>query len=524
MTQPVAAADAASTYDAIPYESNPFGFTSPEHLASIAGLFGLPAVDPAHCRVLELGCASGGNLLPLAALFPDSRFVGIDASAAQVADGQAQVAELGLGNISLETRDIMTLAFDGEPFDYIICHGVYSWVPLAVQHSILELCRTLTHRNSVCYVSYNTYPGWHLRGSVREMMNYHARGFDNDRERIGQARALLNMLVEAAPADNAYGQLLREELNILRERADSYLFHEHLETNNTPLYFHEFAERVEAAGLRYLGEASISSMLPHGFSPEIRETLARIAPDIIRHEQYLDFLRNRTFRRTLLCHADTELDRDIGAKTIADYRVSALLRHVQPAPDEEAVGRAFSHITGIHVTAHAPIEQSVLSALADNMPCTLSIAELTATARRDCGIGEEDSTVMEQVGSLVLECAANGLAELHRYPDRYTIDFGAQPCATDFARWQVGKFGWATNQRHNRVDLAPFEAALLTLVDGTRDRAALSQAMHDKVLSGALHMFVQGERVQTPEEIDELMPGALDLGLRRLAGNMLLIA
>ncbi|MGE0860513.1 MAG: methyltransferase regulatory domain-containing protein [Gammaproteobacteria bacterium] len=515
--------EAANSYDAIPYESNPFPFTTPEYLASVAGLFGLEGADPARCRVLELGCASGGNLLPLAANFPDSHFVGIDASGAQVADGRAAITSYGLTNIELQCADILTWRHDGEPFDYVICHGVYSWVPDAVQTRILQLCRALTHPRSICYVSYNTYPGWHLRGSVREMMNYHARGFTDDRERIGQSRALLKFLVEAAPDEGAYGQLLREELEVLKDRDDSYLFHEHLEVNNTPLYFYQFAERMAAAGLRYLGEASLNSMLPHGYSPQIRETLARIAPDIIRHEQYLDFLRNRTFRRTLMCHEETELERDIAVGSIANYRVSAILRADPPAEGEEDEGPTFTHASGARISVQEPLERGVLEVLAREMPASVPVSALVTQAAAGVGASAEDPAVVQKVGSVVLECAANGIAELCRYPDRFALATDGRPRVHPFARWQLAKHKWAANQRHVRVEPPPMERELALLCDGTRDRAALESALGERVVSGELLMYLDGERLQAPDKVAELMPRAVERGLDSLAAHLLLV-
>ena len=47
-------------------------------------LFGLNTAAPTQCRVLELGCAAGLNLIAMAALLPESTFVGIDLSPVQI--------------------------------------------------------------------------------------------------------------------------------------------------------------------------------------------------------------------------------------------------------------------------------------------------------------------------------------------------------------------------------------------------------------------------------------------------------
>ena len=94
---------AENAYDAVPYSVNAFPQTTPDRLAVIGTLFGLKPAMPAGCRVLESGCASGGNLIPMAVIHPGARFVGVDLSERQVADGQAVIRELGLPNIELKS-------------------------------------------------------------------------------------------------------------------------------------------------------------------------------------------------------------------------------------------------------------------------------------------------------------------------------------------------------------------------------------------------------------------------------------
>src|SRR5262249_31003951 len=159
----------------VPYGDNVFPNTHPERMAAVASLFGLRTAPADDCRVLDLGCGTGANLIPMALVLPGSRFVGIDLSQRQIAHGQRTVAELGLTNVDLRPLSILDVGGDLGTFDYVICHGVFSWVPPAVQDKILDVCRDNLRPDGVAYVSYNTYPGWHIRGMIREMMNYHVR-------------------------------------------------------------------------------------------------------------------------------------------------------------------------------------------------------------------------------------------------------------------------------------------------------------------------------------------------------------
>lgn len=293
--------ESLASYDAIPYPSRPIRHSHPCRLATLPHLFGLEPTHPGKARVLELGCAAGGNLLPMAQDLPESEFFGVDLSARQIEAGQTRLARLArlagasLNNVTLEHRSIADVTDGLGVLDYIICHGVYSWVPREIQDRILEIGRRQLSPHGVLYVSYNTQPGWRLRGAVREMMQFHTNAFKDPREKIAQARSLLKFLAESAESvGEAYPTLLREEAKLLDKQSDAYLFHEHLEADNEPLYFTEFVERANLAGLSYLAEAEFAMMLSDNFGKAAAGALAE-AP-LLRQEQYMDFLRARTFQ------------------------------------------------------------------------------------------------------------------------------------------------------------------------------------------------------------------------------------
>ena len=151
------------------------------------------------------------------------------------------MSELNLPNIELKALSIADLDSSYGQFDYIICHGVFSWVPPPIQEKILWVCRNLLSPSGVAYISYNTYPGWHLRKIVRDLMKYHAARFDDPATKVQQARSIVSFMAKAsAGLDSNLSRILAEEAEDLTEAADYYLFHEHLEDYNQPLYFHEF--------------------------------------------------------------------------------------------------------------------------------------------------------------------------------------------------------------------------------------------------------------------------------------------
>ncbi|HXV73592.1 MAG TPA: class I SAM-dependent methyltransferase, partial [Sphingomonadales bacterium] len=185
------------SYDLVPYHSLPFAGTHPNHLAAIATIFGMkpPAIET--CRILEMACASGGNIIPMAAYLPGCEAVGIDLSARQIEEGEKTIKALGLKNIELRCHGIQDISAKLGKFDYIIAHGVYSWVTDDVRKKIVAVCKENLTENGVAYVSYNTYPGWHMPQALREMMLYHTAAFKDHKARVGQARAFLRFLFEA---------------------------------------------------------------------------------------------------------------------------------------------------------------------------------------------------------------------------------------------------------------------------------------------------------------------------------------
>ncbi len=282
-------------------------------------------------RVLELGCASGGNLIPMADQMPQGQFLGIDLSERQIEDGQAQIRSTGLTNVELRHANILEFDPGEGTYDYIICHGVYSWVPEVVQQKILEVCSRGLSPQGVAYISYNTFPGWHMRGMIRDIMRYRAGFFEAPTQKLSQARGLLSFLSESVKSENnPYGMLLANELSAISGADDSYLFHEHLEEINDPIYFHTFAERAESVGLQYLGESDIGTMSLDNFPERVRAMLQSVSGNIIESEQYMDFLRNRMFRQTLLCRKEIELDRSLKPNRLIGMQVSSNARPEGP--------------------------------------------------------------------------------------------------------------------------------------------------------------------------------------------------
>ena len=519
------APDDPTSYDRVPYGSLAFPQTHPDRLATMARVFGLAAAHVANCRVLELGCASGGNLIPMAFHLPGSQFVGVDLSRHQVADAHAAIEALALRNIRVEHASLVEIDRSWGEFDYIICHGVYSWVERPVQDRILQIARTNLAESGIAYVSYNTYPGWHMREMVRRMMRYHTRQFAEAGEQIQQARALLAFLAASAEPGTAYGQLLQEEVGTLQATADWYLFHEHLEQTNTPLYFSEFIERAGEAGLRYLSEAELAVVMSRGFPAGIAETLERISPDILHLEQYMDFVRNRRFRQTLLCHEEAAPKRALSPAVLHGMSVSCRAstdgQPIDLAPGTPVVFRLGER----RLETTEPVTKAAFALLIEELPRAIPVDELcqAAIARiraADASVAVERlrKTLMEQL----FQCVIGNVVELHTFQAPFAAAAGARPRADRLAAYQARTQEIVVNALHETVKLDELSRTVLQLADGERTSGEIVAALVERVAAGAMQVHANDRTVTDTAAARALLEKAVDETLASLTRAALL--
>lgn len=495
----------ATSYDETPYPGRAYTQTHPDHLAALATLLGLTPANVARCRVLEIGCATGGNLLPMALGLPDATFVGIDISVRQIAAAQEAVDALGLTNVTLRACDILELDDDFDQFDFIIAHGIYSWVPAPVRDKLLAISKHSLTPNGIAYISYNTYPGWHMLGALRDMMLYRTAETADPQERAAQSIALLDLLVQSgAESENAfssflgsYAERLRSILNQLGAHGAPFLVHDALEIVNEPVYFAQFIDHAARYGLQYLSETEFPMVLPLGFKPETIDAIRSISRSGIDLEQYMDFVRGRQFRQTLLCHDHLSIQRTLRPDRLANLAITALLRPEQQPVD--LTGDApvvFRDLHGIGFTVSAPITKAALTHLAAESPVAVRFDTLLLEARRRliaAGMAPAalDVAVLgRRLGGDLLRAfsSATTLVSFHAYPPLVARDPGAYPAVTAWARREAVAGAEVTNLFHDVLALSPFDRQLLQLLDGSRDRAALERDMAIKIASGGVQL------------------------------------
>jgi methyltransferase-like protein/2-polyprenyl-3-methyl-5-hydroxy-6-metoxy-1,4-benzoquinol methylase len=519
------------SYDNVPYDSHPFPQSHPDRLATIATLFGMKPKNIENCRVLELACASGGNIIPLAQALPKSQFVGIDLSNRQIEDGQKVVKSLGLKNIELKHVDLKDMDDSFGKFDYIVAHGLYSWVPGTIQEKILEACEKFLAPDGVAYISYNTYPGWHFRGMIRDMMLYHAGAIQEPNAKAGQARALLDFLAQSVPTENnAYGIMLKNEVEVLRNQRDSYLFHDHLEEENKPVYFHEFIEQANAHGLQFLGEAEFSTMLTSNFPAQVGETLRKISTDIVRTEQYMDFVRNRTFRQTLLCRKDVQLNRNLSFEQVKQFMIASPIKPVSENFEVAiAKNETFALPNGVQLTTPQPLVKAALQHLGEIWPKAIKFDDLLnkALAKVAPNVIQDKNAATAQaqlLGADLLTAYSTNAVVFRTHDLPFVTEVSDKPKVSEMAKFQAENGGYVTNQLHEIVTIDIFSKHLLALLDGKRDHKALLEELTKLVKADTLVVQKDGKQVKDGEALKESLKTAMDESLSKMAKAAVLVA
>jgi SAM-dependent methyltransferase len=433
-----------TVYDDVRYSNFPYAQTHPERLATVAILHGLQAPDPFRARVLEVGCGAGGNLMAMAAATPGIRALGVDLAPSAIEEGNAAIEAIGLTNLELRQADVRALTQGqlGE-FDYIVAHGVYAWIPHDARDALLELIASHLTPDGLAYVSYNANPGGYLRRMLRDAGLWHARGIEEPLERAAKAQELYVFLRDnRAGEGDMYGQLIARLVPALAGGPLYRLVHDDLSEFWEPVWFADFVAHAARHGLDFVGEADLSGLrseqMPAGLERDVWELAGG---DRVAFEQYSDLLMPRVFRQSVLCRAGRDVALEPSGGQAAQLHWAAR-PNAEPLPGDGLTARAV--------------------ALLDRArPHALSFEALRSELGADPGEALLDGFRRERLIP-------------HAGPLQVATEPGERPEVSRLARWQAAQGPELTSLVYQTVMMEePAARALIGLLDGTRDRAAI---------------------------------------------------
>lgn len=512
-----------NTYDEMPYESYSYAASNPSTLSAIAKLFGMEGLAPLDkMKLLELGCASGGNIIPLAIAYPNSKFVGVDLSKVQIDLAKKHAADLNLKNIEFYDISITEINESLGKFDYIICHGVISWVPDSVAGAIFDVCGKLLAPKGLAYISYNTLPGWNMVRSIRDMMLYHSEGFETIGEKVQQSRLLLEFVKDSLEGTNTpYGDMLKKEAELLSQQPDHYLRHDHLEETNKQYYFSEFMKEASKRGLQYLGDSNLASMFLGNMPAKVVEKL-QVVNDIVRTEQYMDFINNRRFRSTILCRNEVALNRSLSIDNIKQFLLSFKIATSKPIDEvklddpNEVLEFYFSGIKESPISTSSPIMKAILYTFAENWNYPLAFDKIVELANIKLPAAKKDDIEAELINN-AMGLVLSGYITISTESIKATSIVGDKPKVNDLVRYQCEHIPglWITNAMHEKLDINLFEKFAFRYMDGKHSIDELNAKMLEHAENGELTLSRDGVKIedknQIKTEMASMMSQTLDM-------------
>ena len=488
-------------------------------------LFGLAPTPVGESTVLEIACGSGGNLISLALLYPSAKFKGIDDSKTSIKEARSRARKMGVRNCTFEEISFPSLEIKGR-YDYIMAPGVYSWISKDDRSRVLDQTAVGLATNGLALFSYNTFPGWNVARTVREMMMFHTRHFDEFGTKVNEARKMLNfVLANNEGRDTPYTNALESERNLINNLEDYYFEKEYLSNVNEPVYFSDFVTSANSTGLSYVGDMDLEFMYLGNYNELARSQLGELTT-AVQQEQYMDFITNRRIRNTVLAKSGS-VNRAIDASRLRHFRFRLKLFPLKPinetsyqAGEVELVSPANNEVA---VTVDGRERVAFIDYMVGHHPGALSIEEICEGVAEKLG-----ATVESTRGNLerfLVGAVASGLCIPDLEPDLFVTEPSEIPAVFSFARYQSETQTVINNTRHQAIRISAVDQRLIPLLNGEREMKDLVEKIEENIESGDLSLSIdklnEGSAAPDPSTFVRAL---IEERLRFYAINALLVA
>ena len=525
------------SYDEVPYSPFTFSYTSPSHLKTIGKLFSLSPAPLNTARIRDIGCGIGINMFNFAEIYPKSYSLGIDLSKTQIELGNKVINDLKLKNVKLKVLSILDLDGSYGKFDYIICHGVYSWVSQEIQDKIFEVCNKLLNPNGIAFISYNTLPGWNMQRTIREMMMFHSELFNTSHDKLQQAKLFLKFINESLEnSATPYSNFLRDETKLLSMYTDSYVLHEYLGEINTGIYFHQFMDNAKKHYLNYLGDTSLPAMFLGNLPAKAAEKLQTV-DNIIRSEQYMDFITNRKFRSTLLCHQNISINRKIEFNNLKEFYTSFNIRPITPenqvnlTNEQENIGFYYEDLPNPLIFTTSSIMKAILYVYSENISNPISFEQVAKEAFKKL----DKYQLQDFLAALeehFIKFIFQGYLKIFSSKPHAIATIMERPKTSELARYQAKYAHFnnlnttvsVTNRLNDMLSIAVHEKYILEMLDGTNNIDDIKKKILEKLNSKLLiARNDKGQEITDEKLLKEFTDHIVKFTLEKFRINYLLV-
>ena len=506
-------------YDQVTYNAGISTYTHPYTLATNSSLCGLKPPPITTARILEVGCGRGNNLIPIAESLPDAVCIGIDLSSQQIKLAREESASLQLKNIAFIEGDIIPLSTEIGPFDYLICHGVYSWVPEEVRTQLFSACARLLSPHGILYMSYNTTPGWNDFSLIRELHPLIFQGASWEESHRAKMDQWINIMPEGALKDR-YKTLW---FNQFRDLPDFYLQHGLFAEFNHPLTFTEVVADAHKASLFYC----IDSNPKRDLSLNVDEAFTKLATDLSHQDQIqlLDYFNNRSFRCGLFSlqrpTRESETFKITSLKRLSLCSLLSPLTDDDPQDSEnEGDSISYQHVfrdLNTPVSFSSKLGNHLFEELNSARPYALSLEFLLKRVKGPWSLGEVISTLMVMYINQYIKISIDGYGERalssasDQDEDRSPTDTPIRPRLTPFnlnlvAKRRIGVLYNRWHEYSTRVSSHQY-TPIADLFDGTRTLSELLEVLpeHPRFNELGLNEHSRERHMEGLLEITKLM-------------------
>ena len=324
----------------VPYVRTFFRRLAPawiDHVAVVSGF--IPPARDAGFAFCELGCGQGMTTAILAATHPNGHFYGIDVMPSHIEHARRFSTEGTIANINFHTADFATAAGMNLPgFDYIVAHGVYSWVNAESKAALRAFIDRHLKPGGLVYLSYNAIPGRANDLPFQRLMRALANSFPGDStRRFTAAATIVDRLADLKPPALAASSFLHRLRKNKKRLSEPYLVHELMSENWEALCVTQVRAEMATLGLAPVGSATlIENFDSLVLGRDARKALAAISDNDVR-ELARDFLISQSFRCDVFVRAGRWLNDDeryqrLRATTFALARPRGAIRYSMATP------------------------------------------------------------------------------------------------------------------------------------------------------------------------------------------------
>jgi len=499
-------------YDGLSYTSYPYYHSHPDHLFTIAKMFDVSAVNPAkqNISVLEIGCASGNNLIPIALRYPEARLVGIDFSISQIIQAQKQAVELNIKNISFENISISNTKNRDEKIDYIIAHNIISWVDDTTISEVFDLVANLLKPQGVALFSYNVKSGCSAASTLRDMVLYNAQWVEGNQNKIQQAQSFLTFIINTLENDNTpFAQILRAEAQALianKNMLCDYFISEYRTYN-----FHEFNQELEKRDLQYLSDSYLPSMYIGNAPPNITKALEQVN-DIVDLEEYMDFFIQKHFKASLVCHKSISLKRDMSNYDSSEFYICSNItpeissKEIVNFDDiNQTLNFFVSSRNDLNIQTNSAVMKASFYSIAESASINhVKLPQIIDMASEKLpNIPRED--IQKEFMSEFMGLIFSGYINITNFSPDAATALSSKPIIYRLARYQALQNDdlWVTNLRGQIVQIGLFEKYVFRYMDGSYNLDAIAEFMFNHTKQGDLSFSKDKEIITDTDQIKE---------------------